>query len=278
MPYTTEALKQRTEDLQKFSIWFKSVKTLYDNIDGEVAYAKERAMQNIANSMCDIEEGKTLGDKYTYKFAQEFIAIAKKGKEAALALKNLRWTVKTPALIKAWEEDHVEKHFLGLIDNLFAVWDERVDKFNKVCNASSIEEIEDLVPRFLEQSIEKYLKAWQDPSEDIEPCDDVSCERHGLNLHRCTIMFMWFVETIRSEGGPEIIKKLMKKHDIDTDEFVKVFPDPPAAVEPTEEEKELASRIAAVDAAAAALKMHKYSGKYQRAYAAARAHLDELIQ
>ena len=275
MMYTAEARKERTKELQKFITWFETFKIAYDSNASKGIYRRERLMQRAANDMHTIKQGESLGEKYMYKFAQEFIQIANEGRKDITALMKLYYTVRTPELDIAWNHNHVELHYLTRIEKLLNEWEDKVNELAKVCNASTIEEIAAISPMWFKKHIENYMKLWQDPSEDVGFCKEASCDIHSDDLHKNIISFMWVIETIRSEGGPEVIKKLMNKYDINTEKFTEVFPDPPQF---TDEEKEIAACIDAVNEAWEVLQAHKYSGKYQRAYAAALAKFDELIQ
>ena len=272
--HTAEIRKNRTEDLQKFIEWFETFKTRYDEHAKHGAWKRAKMMQETATLLRDIKTGETLGDGYVYKVAQEFIAIAEECRTDTNALLKLRSTIGTAELDRAWCGNHIELHYLTRIEKLLNEWEAKVNKLAKVCNASTIEEIASMSPKYFKKYIKNYMKLWQNPSEDVNFCKEASCAYHN-DIHEDAISFMWVIETIRSDGGPEVIKKLMNKYNITVEKFIEVFPDPPKL---TEEEKEIAARLTAVDEAWEALQDHKYSGKYQRAYATAREKLDELIQ
>ena len=280
MSFTAEAREKRTEELRKFVELFNEFKECYKK--------NQKMWAGLIDKMCETvkhyrpsenieeDEDTSLFSNYKKKFTRELINIADNAVRDRDALLELYRNVKSQELRTAWFGDHVEKSYTAKFNAVIKQWGKKVKLLKEVCDASTIQEIMCISLRKDNKlCIAGCLYKWNNPMKNIPICKGVNCEWHFESLHGTTVLYMWIMETIHSEGGPEVIKEYMRKYDYPMEEFLAVFPDPPKL---TEEEKEIAARLTAVDEAWEALQDHKYSGKYQRAYATAREKLDELIQ
>ena len=262
-----------TEESKKCVSWFIYFTTSILNYS--TIHEHYKFILNKSHALQEMDLDDDLSGIYIEKFRKKFNKIVESYTKAYDALVLLTDAIPNSEQLRiAWRDDHVEKHYSTVINKFVKKWKERCQDLDKACKCSTLQELVELYPRTFYWRVDKYLYQWMDPAEDVH----ISAEADAsIDANISCIMLMWIIETIRSEDGPALIKKLMKEHNFTMPEFTRVFPDPVEEKEEKVEKDELTIAFNTVAEAWEALQDHKYDEVYQVTYATAREHLDELL-